>query len=155
MKGIILQDLLSMRKVMKMYALVLFVYVVIGFFSGSASNFGAFFILFAAMLPMTAFAYREKAHWDLYANVMPVSRKQMVWSSYVLSWLLLAIAGIGNVLLIVIDAFSGNFEETGSMQEAITAFFVILLVGAFYIGLFLPFIYKFGTERSRLLILAC
>lgn len=153
MKGIILQDLLSMKRVLKMYMLVLGVYVIIGVSSGSASNFGAFFILFAAMLPMSAFAYRERSHWDLYANVMPVSRKQMVLSSYIFAWMLLAVAGLANLLLIGLDYIAGNFTEAGSMYEALTSSWVILLAGVAYMGLFLPLIYQFGTERSRLLII--
>ena len=68
MTGLILKDALVLKKSLKSYLLLLAVYAVLtvtGLFS--ISFVAAFLEVIAMMLPMSAFAFDEQAHWDRYA----------------------------------------------------------------------------------------
>ena len=145
MKGLILKDLMNLKKQAYIYlALVLF-YAVFALVYKNSSFFGGMLCILSAMTPITAMAYDERANWDKYALTMPVSRRDIVLSRYLLG-LLCATAAF--VLLVLFQTLIPYKEE--GMWNVSLIFYAISIV---YISLLLPILFWLGVEKGRLLMM--
>ena len=79
MTGLVLKDMLVMRKTLKTYVLFLAFYLllaVIGLFP--ISTITAVTQIIIMMLPLSAFSFDELAKWDRYALTFPTGRRSLV-----------------------------------------------------------------------------
>ena len=100
MKGLIIKDLCVIKNQMKTLLLVLAFFVIF-----SIINEDATFILFLVpfymiMILITTFNYDEFNKWDSYCNSLPLSRKEIVKSKYILfnATSLIVLIGVVEVL---------------------------------------------------------
>ena len=142
MKGIVVKDLLTLKSSMKTVVLIVILFGFMGAKSGSA-YMSTFASVYAAILPMTCMAFDERSRFNRYAVVMPVNLRDIVLSKYVVG-LILAVAA--TVVAVAMTALSG-----GSIGETVAASIAIPMV---YHSLLLPLMFKFGVEKSRIIILA-
>lgn len=97
MTGLVLKDMLVMRKTLKTYVLFLAFYLllaVIGLFP--ISTITAVTQIIIMMLPLSAFSFDELAKWDRYALTFPTGRRSLVGARYLFT-LVMAAAEIGRV----------------------------------------------------------
>lgn len=152
MIGLMLKDLLVLRKVFRSYVFVLAVYMALTFTGmWSAEFLGGFAMVMAAMAPMNLFAYDMQAQWDTYALALPTGRGKTVAARYgVVLLLTLAsfavMAALGGVM-----AALGHMEEPGPylLTCAVCGFFAVLMN-----AVLLPLLYKFGPEKARIMLFA-
>ena len=142
MKGIVVKDLLTLKSSMKTVILIVVLFGVMGAKSGSA-YMSTFASVYAAILPMTCMAFDERSRFNRYAVVMPVNLRDIVLSKYVVG-LILAVAA--TVVATVMTVLAG-----GSIGETVAASIAIPMV---YHSILLPLMFKFGVEKSRIIILA-
>ena len=127
MTGLILKDALVLKKSLKSYLLLLAVYAVLtvtGLFS--ISFVAAFLEVIAMMLPMSAFAFDEQAHWDRYAAALPLSRRDLVAARYLFTLLVLLCAAAFGAAMCAVLSFSGDWDAVTECGMSIAA---TLLVG--------------------------
>ena len=144
MTGLILKDALVLKKSLKSYLLLLAVYAVLtvtGLFS--ISFVAAFLEVIAMMLPMSAFAFDEQAHWDRYAAALPLSRRDLVAARYLFTLLVLLCAAAFGAAMCAVLSFSGDRDAVTECGMSIAA---TLLVGV----LAMPLNYRLGPERARI-----
>ena len=142
MKGIVIKDPLTLKSSMKTVVLIVILVGVMGAKSGSA-YMSTFASVYAAILPMTCMAFDERSRFNRYAVIMPVNLRDIVLSKYVVG-LILAVAA--TAVATAMTALSG-----GSIGETVAASIAIPMV---YHSLLLPLMFKFGVEKSRIIILA-
>lgn len=142
MKGIVIKDLLTLKSSMKTVVLIVILFGFMGAKSGSA-YMSTFASVYAAILPMTCMAFDERSRFNRYAVIMPVNLRDIVLSKYVVG-LILAVAA--TAVATAMTALSG-----GSIGETVAASIAIPMV---YHSLLLPLMFKFGVEKSRIIILA-
>ena len=142
MKGIVIKDLLTLKSSMKTVVLIVILFGFMGAKSGSA-YMSTFASVYAAILPMTCMAFDERSRFNRYAVIMPVNLRDIVLSKYVVG-LILAVAA--TVVAVAMTALSG-----GSIGETVAASIAIPMV---YHSILLPLMFKFGVEKSRIIILA-
>ena len=83
MTGLILKDLLVMRKALKSYLMIMVLYAVLAYLDVLNYSFIITFIQVMLMvLPLSAFAYDEQAKWDRYAMSLPLGRVRVVGARY-------------------------------------------------------------------------
>jgi ABC-2 type transport system permease protein len=143
MKGLILKDLYVVRK----YALMVFGIIAIFSF---ASTFSVFTAVFCVALAMNAFAYDNICKWDQYATSLPISRKTLVLSKYITTFLFM----IGCIFVQAIMLFlSSLIHHTAFSVDSLLP--LALLSGMTLISnsIFLPLIFKFGTEKARIVFI--
>lgn len=151
MKGLILKDLYNLRKYAKTVFLLAAFYTIIIFMMGNANMFlGTVVIMFAAS-SIASFAYDNQSGWDTYVNTLPVSRKDVVMSKYLLSYLL---ALAGGLFALLVGWINGLLKNTGNFTEMLVAAYAMFGAAVILVSILLPLIYKFGVERSRIIILA-
>lgn len=146
MKGLIIKDILNLKKQAKIMIVLLVVYLLISIKAADSDFFGGVVMMISAMLPITALSYDERAKWDSYALSMPVSRKQMVASKYILSIIFCFLAFVLNIIYKFI--FS---SQTASEIFVIAGAFIV--IGLFYTALLMPFVFYFGTEKARFILM--
>ena len=142
MKGIVIKDLLALKSSMKTVVLIVILFGVMGAKSGSA-YMSTFASVYAAILPMTCMAFDERSRFNRYAVIMPVNLRDIVLSKYVVG---LILAVVATVVAVAMTALSG-----GSIGETVAASIAIPMV---YHSILLPLMFKFGVEKSRIIILA-
>jgi ABC-type transport system involved in multi-copper enzyme maturation permease subunit len=95
MKGLLLKDLVNLKQQTKIYFIIIAVWLAIALTSKDGSFLGGMICVLSVMLPITTLSYDEKAKWDKYVLSMPIMRKQVVISKYILA---LALSFIGCVI---------------------------------------------------------
>lgn len=148
MKGLLRKDILSLKSTFVILAGFMLVYAAIGVVGNNSSMLTAVLAIVIMMLPVNSVSYDEFYHWDKYVLTMPVSRKMVVQSKYVLCFLLVGfMLAVGTVFSVLLD---GNFAD---------AFFNTLIVASMallFSVLSLPCVIKWGASRGRMiLVLMC
>ncbi|MDF2821131.1 MAG: transporter protein [Clostridiales bacterium] len=150
MKGLILKDLYTLRKQVKMMILIIVFYSFYAVMMKSTSFLGAMVALLCAMQPISTLSYDEYCKWDRYALSMPVSRKNIVLGKYLLG-VILCLGGLVIVtpISIVIAQYTGEMKIIESLIM-ILAYAGIAIV---FLSVVLPIIFKFGVEKGRMLMM--
>ncbi|MEL7569564.1 MAG: ABC-2 transporter permease [Eubacteriaceae bacterium] len=145
MKGLLLKDLVNLKQQTKIYIIVIAIWLAIALTSQDGSFLGGMICVLSVMLPITTLSYDEKAKWDKYVLSMPVSRKQVVVSKYILA---LALSFIGCLISFAFNLF---ITKDATQSMLMSSMFWSFSIVAFC--LILPLIYKFGVEKGRAMIL--
>ena len=141
MKGLIIKDLTVLKSSLKTVLIIVVLFAFMGIKSGSA-YMTTFASVYAAILPMTCMAYDERSRFNRYAVAMPISPRDIALSKYI-TGLILAAAATAIALVIALFTKAPIGETVaGSM-----------LIPAFYHTFMLPVMFKFGVEKSRLMVL--
>lgn len=152
MNSLILKDLIMLKGYARTLIIMIAFFAVVTFTNDDASFLSGMIILILAMLPVTSFSYDQQAKWDVFSQTLPVSRKQLVYSKYILG--LIAIGGgvvlalLLNLLVLFIKKLPINFVELFSANVAIA------FVGILFLSILIPLVYQFGVEKSRLISIA-
>lgn len=151
MTGLILKDFLILRKTLRSYLMILVIYAAVAF-SGfwQASFVSGFMMVMVSVLPMNVFAYDKQAKWDVYGLALPVGRTKTVASRYLVVLILTAMAGALTIALGAAMSLSGRMEEPLGQYLLTCAIFVVF--ATVINAMMLPLLYKFGSERARMML---
>ena len=150
MKGLILSDFFMMKKTYAMYLLIGLVYTVIGVANKNSSMVTAFFILFGMMSTPTVFAWNEQCKWDVYANTLPLRRKDYVGAKFVLGIMTMGAMLLWGAAVIIFNILVNH----SSGEEELCVLAVTGAVGGIYMAILFMLIFKLGVERSRIVMIA-
>lgn len=149
MKGLLLKDWKTLLKQMKvMLAITTLLSCVPG------TYLSAFALFYAAMMPITALAYDERAKWDELAAMMPYSVKEIVGSKYVLGLLLV---GSISALSIAARIVTGIIKATPFDAEGIISTVILACLSLILLMVDLPLMFRLGVEKGRIIyiLLTC
>lgn len=151
MKGLILKDLLNLKSTFKTLGIMIFFFACVFIPQGNGFIFGIIILMFAMMV-VTTISYDDLAKWDAYAITMPVTRKEIVMSKYLIMVILNTIgAGLALIVGFVGTMIMGN----GFSMEMLAIVAVTYLIAYLFGSMIIPLIYKFGTEKARLMLILC
>ena len=147
MTGLILKDILVMRKTIKTYILFLVFYFVLAAKGLFEISFVTTIVeIIVMMLPIAAFSYDEMAKWDRYAMALPLGRRAVVGGRYLFALFMALGAALYGLLACVVISIGG--EQDLLMENLLTVLFSLGL-GVLYCDILLPLCYKVGPERAR------
>lgn len=154
MKGLVLKDLYYLKGFMRQYLLILGFMVVWSVMVKNSSFAITYLLVMGNTLILSTSSMDEAVSFNRFALTMPVSRKMLVQSKYILMIAIeLTALLIGLLLGVLVNlnpnllqgtsrwVSSGNFEWTG----IITLFVVFTLVGC----ITLPAVFRFRVEKAR------
>ena len=150
MKGLILKDLLNLRKNLKTIIIMCLFYTLL--FSTLNPTFlsGMITILFAMQI-LTTFSYDDYSKWNMNALSLPITKKQLVLSKYILGISFIIFGGVFSFILTsLLSLFKGSFILGDLVASIIGSTGIMILM----ILILLPLIFKYGVERSRIMLLA-
>lgn len=149
MKGLIIKDLINIKKEFKTLLIALLLFVYMSYQTRNPIQITSMAVILFGILILTTIGYDEMSKWDIYALTMPLKRSEIVISKYVLLLLLtiipLIISSIFSYLVIlpISDMSRGEF-----LVADMASFSLILIM----LSISLPFVYKYGVSRSRLIM---
>ncbi|WFR57776.1 ABC-2 transporter permease [Anaerocolumna sp. AGMB13025] len=151
MYGLLLKDIYNLRRYVKQISISI---VVFGLFAINLKN-PAYLIgmitMMTSMMVITSMSYDEYAKWDKYALTMPILKKDIVLSKYLLLILsTVAGAALSTILALIMSAFM----KLLSLKELLLASGAVSLVMLFLFGILIPVLYKYGIEKARMLMFA-
>lgn len=146
MKGLLIKDWKTLVKQTKVMLAITALLACV-----PSTYMSAFALFYAAMLPVTALAYDERAKWDELAAMMPYTAKAIVGSKYVLG-LMLVLPVLALSILSRLLVLSTPIVSEDTMSLLITACLSLILM-----AINLPFMFRFGVEKGRLIyiVLTC
>lgn len=150
MKGLLLKDVLALKKQGKVYFLILGFYLVFSVATENTSMLGGMIILLCVMMPITTLSYDEYCKWDKYALSMPIARKTVVLSKYLFG-ILITLAG--TVLATVFSVLIVLLTKQTGIIEALLVPVAIGAVAILFLSCILPILIKFGVEKGRMLMM--
>ena len=118
-------------------------------------NMGAFSstyaLMTAFMIPINSLAYDDKSKWDKYAAMLPYRISELVGSKYLLcviyTGLAFLIVAFGTAVQGLVVTKAG-IDWTDLWETEL----VLIVTMVFIMALTLPLLYRFGTERGRMLM---
>lgn len=146
MNGLLLKDWKTLLKQMKVMLTIMALFACV-----PGTYMSAFALFYAAMMPITALAYDERAKWDELAAMMPYTAKAIVGSKYALGLTLMApVLALSVLFRLIVHSTPIVSEDT--MALLITACLSLILM-----AIDLPFMFRFGVEKGRLIyiLLTC
>ena len=151
MTGLILKDFLILRKTLRTYLLFILVYMGLAFSGVWSPEFvSGFVMVMIAVLPMNVFSYDKQAKWDTYGLALPVGRTKTVAARYLCVFILcLSTVALEYVIGTVLFA-AGRLEDFG---EYLVTGAVCGLLAVLMNAVMLPFLYKFGPDRARIVLI--
>jgi hypothetical protein len=154
LKGLIIKDILNLKKSIVVTLIAIFIYGVFSYSTGDMSMIIGMTALIMTSMSISSIAYDDMAKWDSYALAMPITRRNIVLSKYALSLILSTIAIILSAsLAILITYLRGDLINMENIQEIILTAYIVFLISMVFISINLPMIFKFGVENARILML--
>ena len=142
MKGFLRRDWALLTLNLRFYLLFILVMCALSMYSQMSSGFvSIYIILLFAISIMNLFAYDEANHWEDYAFAAPDGRRAMVDARY-------ALALCMGAAVMVIEFIIGR-----PGRESIALALMYGGIFFFYTALVLPIFYRFGSTKSRLVLI--
>lgn len=149
MIGLVIKDILNLRKGLRTSLLILVLFSLMAYQSQDPTYLVGIFVLIMSMQSITSISYDELAKWDTYALTMPISREKLVIGKYVITILLSITAWIISATIAYFVILPVSNMKT---IEFLLSSYAIFVISIFFLSVLLPLIYKYGVEKSRLLV---
>lgn len=152
MKGILLKDFYNLNGQLKMYAFFPLFGLLMAYLQHSATIMIFMIGILIVTVPMSAFAYDDMADFSTYALTMPITRKDLVLSKYVLSFLITLACGIVGMLsmVVLLQLFGVAYFDGATLRDVFLYTFLYMCVMNMVNCILLPLNFKFGTEKGRI-----
>lgn len=151
MKGLILKDLYMSAKYFKSFVFIVVVFLGVSFFGNNNLMFIAYPCLLTSIMPITLIAYDEHCKWDIFSQTLPYKKAQIVSSKYIVGLIFSTTAYILSVAVLMLKMFT---SQNINSSEFIFYTIVMLIISLFCPTLLFPFVFKFGTEKGRIVFFA-
>lgn len=150
MKALLLKDFLTLRKYIRTLSVIILLYAVFGIYSGNYSFLTGISIFLTLMLSMATFSYDESANFCSYGLALPITRRQYALSKYLFCLVsLLIIMPCTALVSLAASAISGKMM----LGEIIFSAGAVTLISLVYFSAVFPLMFKFGAEKSRIIML--
>lgn len=137
MKGILLKDMMTLKRTMLLYL------VLIVFFAVSNGGSGAAFAMFYSIaMPVNMIAVDERSRFDRLMPMLPVRRIDCVLDKYIGAWGCLALAAVLGIV--------GESVKAGALvlSPVILPAVAVCLISQ---AITLPLLFKFGVDQGRMI----
>ena len=144
MKALLIKDILTSKGLLKNYLLIIAIYGGVAYMNDNVFLFSGMLLMIPMLMALNSVAYDEKASTLRLMIASGLTRKQLALSKYL----------FGAVMLVAV--FAINFVVVTIAEGALLGLLTSVLfcfVGMAYLSLLLPFLYHFGTEKSRIFMM--
>ncbi len=148
MKGLLLKDWYMMKKYCRAHLFLAVLFIAISF-AGNSNIFYIFYpCLLCGVIPINLLAYDERSRWIQYSATLPYSRKQFVSAKYLIGLLaqFTIITAMG-----IAQSIKMRMNGTFALNDFLLMMLMILMVSTLTSSLSLPFIFKLGVEKGRII----
>ncbi len=143
MKGLLIKDLQVLKPNLMIYCIIIALYFILFMSGDDIGILYSMITVLSTVSPITSLSYDEKSKFDHLAVTMPLTRKEIVISKYVL---FLTINVVSSFICFTLASFNKNV----SFDENTFTLLAVFLISTIFQSILLPVIYKFGTEKGRI-----
>lgn len=147
MRGLLIKDILNLKKQWYIYLFLIILFSFTSYTNGNDQLFWFVIILLGIMNPITSISFDEKAKWDKFSLTLPIKRSDLILSKYIFSYITLLLSVI--LYFVYLIAFGKNIDK-----EILYSIGIIIGISIIIQSFVLPCIFKFGSEKGRLILLA-
>ncbi|MDY3617737.1 ABC-2 transporter permease [Agathobaculum sp.] len=152
MKAMLYADWMNFRQTLKSLLFMIIVFAVAAFMWSGPSFFCMIVVMVSIMVPLTLCSADKAYGWDRLSLSMPILRRDVVGSKFVLS-------GLSSVLMTVVgcvlSAVYCVIDRTSVLMENINAMLICEAVALVLMGIILTAAVKWGIEKARYIMMAC
>lgn len=151
---LITKDLIFIKGAMKLQLLIGILFVVIfPIADPSLATIGA--ILVPYFLVYGTMAYEERSKGEVLNATLPVSRSEICLSKYGSALFYSVVSALGTALTLRLGAkfLPSIFHQAYQDMPIMPVVGMSLIISIIYVAVMLPIIFKFGTEKSRIIML--
>lgn len=153
MKALLYKDFCVLKKVTRLYLVIVVLYFALAVVSGDASLLAGVLMMVSAMLPLTALASDEQGNFGRFGQVLPVSLRAMVGEKYLLGLISMAAgACVTLALLLATVLFKQNALTTELVLTQLVTVGVLVLACGVLLAVMLPLGFWLGVEKARLAV---
>lgn len=155
MKSLIIKDLYNISHNAKSMFLMLLVMAVIAIPIYGAESYIIISGVLSSMMIVTTFNFDDNSKWTTYALIMPLSRKDIVISKFIVLFFF-CIAGVACGFVIGIIGGLITQKLTFDLTSIAILFFmclVSLVISEILGSISIPLVFKYGAEKGRMLLL--
>lgn len=151
MKGLILKDFYMLKHYCRTYVLIVAAFIAISFFGDDNIFFLAYPCILSSILPNTLISYDEHFRWNIYSSTLPYTRKQLVSVKYIIS-LILGFSSL--ILCMAVFAVRMVINQHFSAPQFFSIGIIMICLNLIIPTFVLPILFKFGTEKGRIIYFA-
>lgn len=154
-KGLLTKDLLLLKSYKKNFVLSIIIYSLLILFNAKSTDMiyiGSSMIMFLfSTYAMATFNYDEKSKSDRYILTLPITKKEVILSKYILAIFSLIIGSIIGIILSISLSYI-SIRKLPNLDYLFSAVLGTLVALSFMQSIQIPCIYKYGAEKGRLQI---
>lgn len=145
MKGLIIKDFLSLKKMWKNYLFIFAMFLITAGTTKQPTLLIVAYSIVAFMAPISTFSLDETCNWNKFALTTPITKEKYVLSKYLFTLIIGAI-------IWVVGLIASLFIPSIDIRTVIYCLCGTSLLGLVYNSIFYPLFSKFGLAKSRILI---
>lgn len=154
MKGLIIKDVFNLKKSIGTTIFMILFYTIFSYNTGNMSMLIGMTTIIMTTMSITSMSYDDMAKWDSYALAMPITRRDIVLSKYILSLVLSASATIiSSIFALAITYLREDTFGIEKIQEILVIAYIVFVISVVYVSIVFPLIFRFGVENARILML--
>ncbi|MEG1072754.1 MAG: ABC-2 transporter permease [Oscillospiraceae bacterium] len=152
MKGLILKDFYLIKTQSKFLLVFALVYGALCLSGTMEPSFvSGLALMLTVSLSVSTFSYDDLAHWEKYAAATPAGRRGVVQEKYLFT--LLMVLGITAVTALFNVVYSAVRRDFAQLPANLVATAICVVAGLLIATVLLPLLFKFGAEKSRMMML--
>lgn len=156
MKAMLYADWMNFRQSIRSILFVLVVFALSAFAFSGPMFFNFTVVVLSIMVPTTLFAADQAYGWNRLSLSMPILRRDVVGSKFVMGALVnVILLAVSTVLTVVYVLISATGDPAGALMENLAGIFACESVAFLMMGVLMALSFKFGIEKGRYIIMAC
>lgn len=152
MRAMLYADWMNLRHSIKSMVFLVVVFALTGFFFSGPMFFTMIVVMLSITVPITLCSVDKAYGWDRLSMSMPILRRDMVGSKFLLSLLTSAAA---LALSILLSAVYSAVHADAAFLEAVAVLLFSEAAAIVLMGVILVTTVKWGVEKARYIMLAC
>ena len=154
MKSLILKDLYNIGHNAKSMLFMLLIFAIYFVPNSWAESYIFLSGILCSMMIITTFSFDDSSKWIKYAMVMPVSKKDLVASKFIVLLIFNSIGAVVGLLIGLIGSVivgKTDYANTNAILTLIGSIFGSVVVAEVFGSVSIPLLFKFGAEKARIL----
>ncbi len=153
MWGLVKYELRCMKKVIYMYLAFMVFYLLLGIFGMGPEKTSTFVMFFSIFFSIGVLSQWEQYHWDVMAAAMPLSRRQVIGSLYLICLCVMGV-GVACTFAAYAGAYVVNPGEVLLGMEDLAMILFWFCVALIYTSIVIPVLIRFGSIKGRFISFA-
>lgn len=149
MSGLLLKDIIGLRGYWRIVVPLVVIFSVAGVGTGELALITPSMLLLCAMMPLSAVAIDDQAKWDAYCCCLPLPRRVTVGSKYLLCLLMIG----GALVLTAVLGLLISLRRAPDWAGIVLSTGTMACIATVMISIMIPLLYRFGTEKARLIMM--